>query len=328
MKAIYVKDKSQEKLFEEAFKEVFENLNSKEKKSSKDSKTIKEFVFTQNTVKIKDTSENIPDEEIIEFGPRLEEINDFNSDEISLLDRDVTTLQFNPKLFDLCKKLGIKIANKRSRRLRIDKQGKPDIRKSIRKNIKHGGVLLELVKSKPRVKRSQHIFLCDVSGSCEWVSSWFFCIIYAAQHTFYRSKFYDFDNKIIETTEALKEDNILDAFAKIRDLRQKNMMVHGISNMYLAFKDFLKKVRIDKKSYIIILSDCRDWAGPRIKNFPMSAKLIHEMCKKSKGVIILNPEPKNKWDVVDSCVSYYREMGAIVKEVRTLRQLAGVIEEL
>jgi len=42
----------------------------------------------------------------------------------------------------------------------------------------------------------------------------------------------------------------------------------------------------------------------------------------------LNPEDKNKWDVVDSCVSYYIDAGASVREVRSLRQLAETIEKI
>lgn len=55
-------------------------------------------------------------------------------------------------LVDLCQKLGEKIATKRSRQNKIAKKQKPDIRRSIRKNMKHGGTLLELMKSKQRQK--------------------------------------------------------------------------------------------------------------------------------------------------------------------------------
>ena len=61
---------------------------------------------------------------------------------------------------------------------------------------------------------------------------------------------------------------------------------------------------------------------------PTSADLLEEMVDKSKKVVILNPEPKLKWNVVDSAVKEYQDAGAIVKEVRNLRQLAELIEYL
>ena len=86
--------------------------------------------------------------------------------------------------------------------------------------------------------------------------------------------------------------------------------------------------RISNKSYIIILSDCRDWAGPKVNGIPASVGLIEEMARDAKKLIILNPEDRNKWDVVDSCVSLYEEAGAQVFEVNTLNQLAHFVEQM
>jgi len=52
------------------------------------------------------------------------------------------------------------------------------------------------------------------------------------------------------------------------------------------------------------------------------------MSRKSKRVLILNPESKNKWNVADSQVSYYEDAGAECFEVRDLEQLANLISEI
>lgn len=106
------------------------------------------------------------------------------------------------------------------------------------------------------------------------------------------------------------------------------MMVHGTSDMYSAFKQFQEKANINNKSYIIILSDCRDWAGPKVNGILVSVELVEEMARDSKKLIILNPEDRNKWDIVDSCVSLYEEAGAQVFEVNTLNQLAHFVEQM
>jgi uncharacterized protein with von Willebrand factor type A (vWA) domain len=78
----------------------------------------------------------------------------------------------------------------------------------------------------------------------------------------------------------------------------RNMMVRGTSNMFTAFESFMKQADISNKSYIILLSDCRDWAGPKVNGIPASVELISQMSSMAKKVVILNPEDKKKWDVV------------------------------
>jgi len=90
----------------------------------------------------------------------------------------------------------------------------------------------------------------------------------------------------------------------------------------------MDKANINNKSYIIILSDCRDWSGPKVNGIPASVDLISQMSHQAKKVIILNPEDKKKWDVVDSCVSLYADAGAKVYEVSTLSQLADFVADM
>ena len=260
--------------------------------------------------------------------PLLEEAKKLERDG-ELMNKDLTKLnRFDPRMLEICQQLGRRIANKRSRRKSKMNCNKIDIRRTIRVNLKYGGVPLELIKAKPRPHKNEHLFLNDISGSCEWISSWFFMLMFSAQTAFKRSRTFEFDNKVIETSSALKEEYLLDAFVKVKDLRVKNMMVHGTSNMYTAFKSFQEMANINNKSHVIILSDCRDWAGPKVNGLPASVDIVEEMVRDSKKVVILNPEDKNKWDVVDSCVSLYRDAGAQVFEVNTLNQLARFVEQM
>ena len=260
--------------------------------------------------------------------PLLDEVKQLERDG-ELMNKDLTKLNtFDPRMLEICQRLGKRIANKRSRRKIQTHSHKIDIRRTIRANLKYGGVPFELVKAKPRPHKNEHLFLNDISGSCEWISSWFFMLMFSAQTAFKRSRTFEFDNKVIETTKALKEEYLLDSFIKVKDMRIKNMMVHGTSDMYSAFTSFQEKVNISNKSYVIILSDCRDWAGPKVHGVPASVEIVEEMVRDAKKVVILNPEDRNKWDIVDSCVSLYEGAGAQVFEVNTLNQLAHFVEQM
>lgn len=335
--SVYIKDPRHQDKFNQLFDSIFVKKIHEDKQDLKRSKenensNVKRFIKKYKvTLKTKDALKKIKDVKIneIDYNPSLDEYIDSEPTEAELLERDITSLNaFQPEIYELCQKLGRKIANKRVRRLKQSKNNKTDIRRTIRKNLKYGGTLIDLVKSKPHIKKSSHFFLNDVSGSCDWISNWFFFLIYSAQNSFHKARVFDYDNKTVEITSALTEPNLFSAFIKVRESRQKNLMIHGTSNMYNSFKSFYEKTNLNNKSNVIILSDCRDWAGPKSDGKPLSSELIEKMAIKSRSVLILNPEPKNKWNVVDSCVSYYENAGAKFFEVRNLNQLADFITEI
>ena len=337
--AVYVKDRYDIPKFLDVFEEVFKKEVEKEVKPDLEKgtayrgrgpKSNKYIIKKQNNTFQKINKEKMNNEKLrmLSGQPLLDEVKQLERDG-ELMNKDLTKLnRFDPRMLEICQRLGKKIANKRSRRKVQTHSHKIDMRRTIRTNLKYGGVPVELVKAKPRPHKNEHLFLNDISGSCEWISSWFFMLMFSAQTAFKRSRMFEFDNRVIETTNALKEEYLIDSFVKVKDMRVKNMMVHGTSDMYSAFKKFQEMANINNKSYIIILSDCRDWAGPKVNGVPASVELIEEMARDSKKLIILNPEDRNKWDVVDSCVSLYEEAGAKVFEVNTLNQLAQFVEQL
>lgn len=338
--SIYVKDKYDIPKFYKVFDEIFreklpegpkmEHPNKGTAYQGKGPKSNKYIIKKQESMGRKIQKEKINNEQLkmLSGQPLLEEVKQLERDG-ELMNKDLTKLnRFDPRMLEICQRLGKRIANKRSRRKVKTRSNKIDMRRTIRANLKYGGVPLEIVKAKPRPHKNEHLFLNDISGSCEWISSWFFMLMFSAQTAFKRSRTFEFDNKVIETTKALKEEYLIDSFVKVKDMRVKNMMVHGTSDMYSAFNKFMEMANLNNKSYVIILSDCRDWAGPKVNGIPASVGLVEEMVRDSKKVVILNPEDRNKWDVVDSCVSLYEEAGAHVFEVNTLNQLAHFVEQM
>lgn len=337
--AVYVKDRYDipkfNKVFDEVFKVELPKLDPKELNKGTayrgaGPKSNKYIIKKQSNMASKIRKEKLDNEKLkmLSGQPLLDEVKQLERDG-ELMNRDLTKLnRFDPRMLEICQRLGKRIANKRSRRKVQTHSHKIDIRRTIRANLKYGGVPFELVKAKPRPHKNEHLFLNDISGSCEWISSWFFMLMFSAQTAFKRSRMFEFDTRVIETTNALKEEYLIDSFVKVKDLRVKNLMVHGTSDMYTAFTTFRNMVNISNKSYVIILSDCRDWAGPKVKGIPASVEVVEEMARDAKKLIILNPEDRNKWDVVDSCVSLYQEAGAQVFEVNTLNQLAHFVEQM
>ena len=250
LRAIYVKDKYDIPKFNKIFEEIFkkEKVASEEEEMLEKGKAYrgtgpksnKYIIKKQNNAYKKVQKEKINNEKLkmLSGQPLLDEVKELERDG-ELMNKDLTKLnRFDPRMLEICQRLGRRIANKRSRRKVRTSSHKIDMRRTIRANLKYGGVPIELIKAKPRPHKNEHLFLNDISGSCEWISSWFFMLMFSAQTAFKHSKTFEFDNKVIETTDALKEEYLIDSFVKVKDLRVKNMMVHGTSDMYSAFKQF------------------------------------------------------------------------------------------
>jgi uncharacterized protein with von Willebrand factor type A (vWA) domain len=235
---------------------------------------------------------------------------------------------FDPRIFELCRKLSRKIANKRSARRKKAHSRSLDMPKTIRANIKNGGHCIKLIYNKPPVKKTRHVFLCDVSGSCEWVTTWFFILLYGCKSTFNRVKVYDFDNKITDVTDLLNNESYSSAGQVNVAQKSKGLSCYGQSDMAKSFKEFLKTADINKRTDIIIMTDCRDWKGKRINGVLESALLIKEMLKIAHRVIILNPEKKIRWNNATSYVGEYEKAGAEVFEVSSLEKFEQVISDL
>jgi hypothetical protein len=104
-----------------------------------------------------------------------------------------------------------------------------------------------------------------------------------------------------------------------------NFVMNGITckNLLIVLPQHLVIVDGIKRFLSRILKKFHDnlKSGKR----PLSSDGMEYIVNKSKKVIVLNPEPRNKWNVVDSCVSYYEDSGAEFFEVRNLEQLTELI---
>ncbi|MDO5851213.1 MAG: VWA domain-containing protein [Methanobacteriaceae archaeon] len=324
LESVYVKDHEDKLKFKKVFEDLFENyvdIPYKQEEIKKEGEN-----YPESDTELVFNPENIQNLKEIGLIPHLEQkrVIDQKISEYDINDLDF----FDQRIFDLCYKLGVKIANRRIKRKKLSKQHEINISKTLRSNLKHGGKLITLIKSKPPKKNHNHIFLSDVSGSCDWITSWFFVILYASKRSFNKMQAYEFDNKIINITDLLKKTTYKNSYEEIRKIRIENRMFHGQSDMYSAFNEFYKQAPINNKSYVIILSDCREWNGLKENNRPLSADILEKIVNKSKKVIILNPESQNLWYNETSAVKYYEEVGAQVYEIGSLNHLANLITKL
>jgi uncharacterized protein with von Willebrand factor type A (vWA) domain len=197
--------------------------------------------------------------------------------------------------------------------------------------LEYGGAMMKLEYKRKKIQKPEIILLCDVSGSCEWISDFFLTLTLGIKKAFNEVKGYIFTDHCWEITKSLNTSMVERLFQEIRhwwDFYRGG----GNSNMETAFEDFIKKNQnnITKKTTIIILSDCRDYLGRRevygsARGQPRSAEKIAKLVKMSKRVIILNPEDPKLWNTGDSVVDYYLKAGAECYPVKNLQELADMV---
>lgn len=328
LKAIYVKDIADNDKFKRAFDKVFKKIDFKKEKKE----TTPQEQLIESEGDLTETNFN-PNDNLGQlqelYDQMIENKKDSKAKEGKLLDQSMVLLDnYDPRVFELCRKLSKKIANQRGQRLKKKKSHHIDMPRTIRSNIKNGGHCIKLIYNKPPMKKTKHIFLCDVSGSCEWITSWFFVLLYGCKQTFNRVKIYDFDNKLTDVTDVLGTESFSNVGQVNVAQRAKGISCYGQSDMAKSFKEFLKTADINHRTDIIILSDCRDWRGKRIDGKLESALLIKEMLKQAHRVIILNPEKKIRWNNATSCVKDYEDAGAEIFETSNLEQFEQVISKL
>jgi uncharacterized protein with von Willebrand factor type A (vWA) domain len=189
------------------------------------------------------------------------------------------------ELMQTVKSIAKRLAAKTNRRYESShKIDLPDLRKTLRKNLRRGGELLDIIHRRPKRNRVKLVLLCDVSRSMELYSAFFIQFMYAFQQVFRRMETFVFSTSLKRITLLLKQKNFDEA---IHLLSSENSGWSGGTRIGEALdifaNDYGKKM-LGSKTIVVILSD--GWDTGNIDLIKKSMEFIYT---KSKKVIWLNP---------------------------------------
>jgi uncharacterized protein with von Willebrand factor type A (vWA) domain len=112
--------------------------------------------------------------------------------------------------------IAAKIATRVSRRTKPASKGHGiDLRWTMRKNIKYGGELIELVARKRRIKKTRIVLLCDVSGSMDCYSRFLIQFMYGLQNELWGVETFVFSTSLSRITHLVRTKDIGSALEKI-----------------------------------------------------------------------------------------------------------------
>src|SRR5919204_2092895 len=109
-----------------------------------------------------------------------------------------------------------KLATRESRRYRSTQRGHAvDLRRTMRRNIKYGGTVVELAKKKRKIRKPKLVLICDVSRSMDTYSKFLLQFIHAMQNTIGKVESFVFSTSLTRVTEYFKNEDILEALDRI-----------------------------------------------------------------------------------------------------------------
>ncbi len=194
------------------------------------------------------------------------------------------------ELMQCIKGLSKRLAAKANRRYEFShKIDLPDLRKTLRKNLRRGGELLDIVHRKPKRNRVKLVLLCDVSKSMELYTAFLIQFMYAFQQVYSRMETFIFSTSLKRITTLLKQKSFNEVLHTLNTdpdgYRQSGW--NGGTRIGESLDAFVKEYGeklLTSKTIIIILSDGWDTGDP--DSIGKNMGIIHA---RSKKVIWLNP---------------------------------------
>ncbi len=200
--------------------------------------------------------------------------------------------------------------------------GKLDPKRTIRRSLQYGGLPLELTWRRRRRDRPRLVTLCDVSDSVRNASRFMLQLVWSLQECFSKVQSFVFVSEIAEVTETFRTLPVERALEFA--LSGARVDYHSRSDFGYAFNRFCREWldRLDRKTTLLVLGDARNnYNDPQ-------AWTLRLMRERVKGIIWLNPEGQWGWGVGDSVMPLYAAHCDVVRECRTLGQLAEVVDGL
>ena len=244
--------------------------------------------------------------------PPLEEVDFFR---LSSEEQAALRSQIRP----LARKLATRVSVKRKH----GRDGRLDVRRTVRQSLSTGGVPFD-PKFKPRKPHKPELFLiCDVSGSVASFARFTLMLVHTLQEQFSKVRSFAFIDTLDEVTRLFEEGDFSAAMRRMMS-EAELVWLDGHSDYGHSLERFHAEHARDitPRSTVLVLGDARN-------NYRQSnAWVLSDLQRRARHLFWLNPEPIQFWDTGDSIASSYGRYADDMVEVRNLKQLARFVERI
>jgi len=181
--------------------------------------------------------------------------------------------------------IATKIATQISRRKKIGRKGSTvDPRWTMRRSMKYGGEIIDLVRRKKRIKKTRVVLLCDVSGSMDCYSRFLIQFMYGLQNELWGVETFVFSTSLSRITHLIRTKDIANALEKISG---SILGWSGGTNIGRSLHTFNRNFApsiVTHRTVVVIISD--GWDRGDVSLLEREMQDIKRRCKK---IIWLNP---------------------------------------
>lgn len=181
--------------------------------------------------------------------------------------------------------IATKIATQISRRKKRARKGATvDPRWTLRKNIKYGGDVIDLVNRKRRIKKTKVVLLCDVSGSMDCYSRFLIQFMYGLQNELWGVETFVFSTSLSRITHLIRTKDISNALEQISGSILGWSGGTNIGRSLQTFNRNFAPSMVTSRTIVVIISD--GWDRGDVSLLERQMQDLKRRCKK---VIWLNP---------------------------------------
>lgn len=232
----------------------------------------------------------------------------------TLSEREIADLRLQVR------RLAAQLRSRAALRQRRGKRGTLDAKRTLRANLRHASVPIEL-KHKQRHLKPKLVLICDVSTSVRAVVEFMLRLVYELHDQIHSTHSFVFIDDITDVSAEFVEHRPQIAVERVLD---DNPPGYYNTNLGYALAHFCKDYldTVDHRTTVILLGDGRNnYLDPRLDAF-------QEIKKRARRLIWLNPENSRLWSTGDSDMLRYYPYCDAVHEVGNLAQLAEAVDRL
>lgn len=200
------------------------------------------------------------------------------------------------------------------------KNGQLDAKATIRANLKHGSVPIE-IRHRERAQKPKLVVLCDVSTSMRPCSELMLSLLYAMQDQISKTFAFAFIDHLEYISPDFQHRSASEAVGHVLDRMPSGYYNTDLGNSLANF-DQDHMGAIDRRTTLIMVGDGRNnYNNPRID-------LFRKMARRSRRTIWLTPELPALWDTGDSDMMQYAPECDIILRASTLAELTQAVDQL
>ncbi|WP_371361429.1 hypothetical protein SRRS_28420 [Sporomusa rhizae] len=196
-----------------------------------------------------------------------------------------------PLVTALIKRLAFRLTTRISRRFRMTGRRKLiDIRNSIRRNMRYGGIMISLKYKTKKIHKPNIVVVCDVSASMTKYVRFTLPLLFGLSSVVKNIDSFIFANDLEKVTHSFHRSDDFSQFTE--ELITSSTQMGQGTNLFIALTSLEEQYKklLSPSTLLFIISDANTLAPLE------TAGELSILAKKVKRILWLNTQPKERWN--------------------------------